>query len=195
MSGGGAAVIGVPVMLALGVSFPLASAAQKLGGVFWALPASYNYLRDRKVDWPFLILFSLIGLIGVYVGVLAVLAINQRVVGVVIGILILTLVAYVLLRKDVGLEEKKVHSKFRQSIAYIFALVLGFYESFFGSGNGILFSIVSVNTKGFDFVDALGYYFSISFLWDVFAVVLFVSKGYFDLKVMAPVVVGSLIGG
>src|SRR5665647_429089 len=125
MSGGGASVINIPVMLALGVSFPLATAAQKVSSMFWVLPASYNYLKDRKVDWKFLALFSVIGLVGVYVGTVVVLAINQRLAGIIVGILILSLVIYVLTKKDVGMIETKVYSAVRKSVAYIFALILG----------------------------------------------------------------------
>jgi len=195
MSGGGASVINIPVMLSLGISFPLATASQKVSSMFWVLPASYNYLKGRKVDWKFLIWFAVIGLIGVYVGTLVVLLINQRVAGIIIGLLILSLVAYVLLNRNVGLTETKVYSKFRQFTAYIFALILGFYESFFGSGNGILFSIVTFKTKGFDFIDALGYYYSVAFLWEILAVIVFLSKGYFSWSVMIPTVLGSLVGG
>jgi len=195
MSGGGASVINIPVMLALGIPFPMATSAQKVSSMFWVLPASYNYLKGRKVDWKFLIWFSVIGLIGVYVGAIVVLSINQRIAEIIIGLLILSLVAYVLLNKNVGLSETKVYSKFRQFIAYVFALILGFYESFFGSGNGILFSIVAFKTKGFDFIDALGYYYSIAFVWEILAVIIFVSKGYFSWEIMIPTVIGSIVGG
>jgi uncharacterized protein len=195
MSGGGASAINIPVMLSLGISFPLATAAQKISSMFWVLPASSNYLKGRKIDWKFLALFSAIGLIGVYLGALVVIAINRRIAGIVVGILILSLVLYVLLKKEVGLVETKADSTGRQSIAYLFALILGFYESFFGSGNGILFSILTFHTKGFDFIDALGYYYSIAFPWEVLAVVIFLSKGYFSISVMVPAILGSLIGG
>ena len=195
MSGGGASVINIPVLLSLGVSFPLATAAQKVSSAFWVLPASYNYLKGRKVDWRFLIIFSVIGLIGVYIGFLVVLAVSQRLVGIIIGILILSLVVYVLIKKDAGVKEKEAYSKTRQTIAYIFALILGFYESFFGSGKGILFSILTFQTKGFDFVNTLGYYYCVVFPWEVFAVILFLSKGYFSLEVILPTIIGSLIGG
>jgi len=195
MSGGGASVINIPVLLSLGIPFPMATAAQKVSSSFWVLPASYNYLKDRKVDWRFLLLFSTIGLIGVYAGVAVIMQTNQRLLQIIIGILILLLVAYTYFKKDVGLDEKKVYSKLRRSIAYVFALILGFYESFFGSGNGIMFSIVTLKTRGFDFVDALGYYFSIAFPWCVFAAGLLIYKGNFSWAIMTPIVLGSLIGG
>lgn len=146
------------------------------------------------MDWFFLVLFSLVGLVGVYLGILVVLNTNQRIMELVIGILIIALVIYTYFKKDIGLSEHKIYSKIRQSIAYIFALILGFYESIFGSGNGIMFSMVAFYTKGFDFVDALGYYFSVAFPWVVFAGILLISKGYFSLSIMIPALVGSIIG-
>lgn len=195
MSGGGAGAINIPVMLALGVSFPAASAAQKAAAAFWVLPASYNYLRDKKIEWRFLLIFSAVGLIGVYGGVMSILAISQRNLEITVGVLILILVAYVFFKKEAGLRETPITSSVRHALAYGSALILGFYESFFGSGNGVLFSVVAFQTRGFDFIEALGYYFAIAFAWDVFAVILFASNGYFSWSVVAPMVLGAVIGG
>jgi uncharacterized protein len=195
MSGGGAAVINIPVMLSLGISFPLGTAAQRLAGIFWVPVASYNYLKGRKINWKFLISFSLLGMIFAYMGTLVVVIINPNIIGTVIGLLILALVIYVIIDKKAGLQEKKIYSKFRQSISYAFAPILGFYEGFFASGNGLMFSIAMVKTRGFDFVDALGYYYAVSLVWDIVTVVTLYFKGYFSFSVMIPVVTGSFIGG
>jgi uncharacterized membrane protein YfcA len=195
MSGGGASVINIPILLWLGVPFPVATASQKISSSFWVLPASFNYLKGRKVDWTFLILFSLIGLFGVYLGIEIIVSINTRIIEIIIGILILILVAHTYFKKDAGLSEQKVYSKGRQALVYVFALVLGFYEGIFGSGNGIMFAITTFYTKGFDFMDALGYYFSVAFPWVVFASFLLMNKGFFDVTVTIPIVLGSLIGG
>ena len=80
-------------------------------------------------------------------------------------------------------------------MAYPFALVLGFYETLFGSGNGMLFALVSFYTRGFDFVRALGYYFTIAFAWVLFASIFLFTKGYFDLSLFVPAIIGSVIGG
>lgn len=195
MSGGGASVITIPVLLWMGVPFPLAITAQKLAAIFWVLPAAYNYLKGRKVDWLFLTAFSAIGLFGVYIGVSVVVNTNQDILRLVIGTLILCLVAYTVLKRNIGLAEHVVRSKAKSFISYVFALILGFYEAIFGSGNGIMFSILTLKTRGFDFVDALGYYYAVVFPWEVFATALFVSKGYFSWEVMIPTVIGSIVGG
>ncbi|MFA6255431.1 MAG: sulfite exporter TauE/SafE family protein [Patescibacteria group bacterium] len=195
MSGGGASVINIPVLLWLGAPFPLAMSAQKVSSVFWLLPAAYNYLKGRKINWSFLVIFSLLGLIGSYVGVVFIIKINQRVMEIIVGLLILLLVIYTYFEKDAGLTESKVYSKTRQIMAYPFALILGFYESIFGSGNGILMAMITFYTKGFDFIDALGYYFAIAFAWVIFAAGLLIAKGYFSWSIIIPIVVGSVIGG
>jgi len=195
MSGGGASVINVPVLLWLGIPFPLTMAAQKVSSSFWVLPAAYNYLKGRKINWLFLVVFSSIGLIGSYLGVLVVIKTDQRMMELAVGILILLLVAFTYFKKEAGLVEHKVYSKARRAIAYPFALVLGFYESIFGSGNGILMAIITFYTRGFDLIDALGHYFAVAFVWVVFAAWLLIAKGYFSWSVIIPMVIGSLIGG
>lgn len=195
MSGGGSSVIAIPIFLSLGISFPLALAAQKLSQVFWVLPAGYNYLKGKKIDWLFLILFSLLGMVGVYLGVRFVLASHQRTLEIIVGVIILVLVSYTYFDKNLGLREHIVASPWRRMLAYPTALVMGFYESILGSGNGILFAIVSFFTRGFDFTDALGYNYVIAFPWVTFAAVFLMYQGYFDVRIMTPVVLGSLAGG
>jgi len=56
-------------------------------------------------------------------------------------------------------------------------------------------TIITFQTKGFDFIDALGYYFAIAFSWVVFAAVFLIVQGYFSWAVVIPIVLGSLVGG
>ena len=195
MSGGGTGIIVFPVLLSFGFPYPLVLAMTNAASTFWVLPAARNYLKGRKIDWPFIIIFSLIGLIGSYFAVLLVVNINQRILGIVVGCIILTLVVYTFFKKELGVVEHKIYSKRRQAMSYPFALILGFYENFFGSGNGIIFTVLTSYTKGFDFIDALGYYYAIAFSWCLFGLVLLVSKGFYDINLMIVGILGSVIGG
>jgi uncharacterized membrane protein YfcA len=196
MSGGGASIINLPVFLALGMPFPLAVAVQKVSSAFWVLPAAYNYLRGQVIQWRFLLVYACVGLVGAYLGVLFVLEVNQRFLEVGIGVLIVLLVVYTYFNKGLGLTVRPVlaHHRIKELGTYASSLVLGFYESIFGSGNGILFSLISVYTKGLDFVSALGYYFAIAFAWVVFAATLLIYKGYYDFSFMIPAVLGGVLG-
>ena len=195
MSGGGAGIIVYPVLLSMGISYPLVSAVSAVNASVWVLPASRNYLKGRKINWPLIIIFSIIGLIGCYFGVLFITSINQNILKTWVGIIILFLVTYTYFKKDLGLTEHKVYSRARQAIAYPFMFILGFYETIFGSGNGIIFTILTFYTKGFDFIDGLGHYYIISFSWSLFAAILLIQKGYFDIPIMIYASLGSVLGG
>ena len=195
MSGGGAGIIVYPALLSMGLSFPLVSAVSAVNSTVWVLPAGINYLKKRVVNWNFLIIFSIIGLIGCYLGVLLMININQRILEVSVGVIILFLVSYTYFKKDIGLTEHKVYSLTRKIIVYPLALLLGFYETIFGSGNGILFTMITLHTRGFDFIDGLGHYYYIAFSWALFAAILLIQKGYYDINIMIVAAVGSVLGG
>jgi len=194
MSGGGSSVIALPIFLSLGISFPLATVINKVAGIFWLLPSSYNYLKGRKIEWRFLLSFALIGLVGVYFGVLIVLHVNQRILKAGVGVFITTLVIYMAFKKDAGVKTDPVPSRKREPLAYCIALPMGIYEGVLGSGNGIAFSALCFYAKGFDFMAALGYYFSISFIWSVVGSLVLIHKGYFSLALIVPAILGSVPG-
>jgi len=194
MSGGGTGIIIYPVFLSLGMPYPLVSATQAVMSAFWVLPASRNYLKGRAIDWWFIVTFSAVGLVGAYIGVQFVTSVNQRILELIAGILIVTLVTYTYFKQELGLSERRTYSKVRQALAYPFGLLSGFYEIIFGAGNGIAVTMVTFYTKGFDFIDGLGHYYAISFSWTVFAIILFIQKGYFDFGIMVPAVIGSVMG-
>lgn len=194
MSGGGSSAITIPVFLAMGMSFPLASAVQKASTALWVVTAAYNYLKGRKIDWLFLASTSLVGLIGVYAGVRIILAVPQEIIERVVGACILGMVGYVYFKKELGIAMKTRHSPLRQFLMYPLALGMGVYESVFGAGNGILFALSSLYTRGYDFMTALGYYFAVSSLWLALAAVMLIMKGYYDIPVMITAVAGSVIG-
>ena len=194
MSGGGSSVIALPIFLSLGISFPLATVMMKVASIFWLLPSSYNYLKGRTVDWRFLLSFASVGLVGVYLGVLIVLHLNQRILKAGVGIFITALVIYMAFKKDAGIKTAAVCSRKREPLAYGIALPMGIYEGVLGSGNGIAFSALSFYAKGFDFMAALGYYFSISFIWSIFGSLVLIYKGYFSLALIVPAILGSVPG-
>jgi uncharacterized membrane protein YfcA len=194
MSGGGTAIINIPVFLSLGFSVPLSLAIISLNNAFWVLPASFNYLKGRKIDWKFIFIFSLLGLVGTYFSIKFILGLDKRTYQLIAGPLILVLVTYTYFKKNLGLTEEKVYSKTRQTLAYPFALILGFWENAFAAGNGVMFSLMSFYTKGFDFISALGHYYAIAFPWCVVGAYLLISKGYFDIKIMPVAILGAVIG-
>lgn len=195
MSGGGTEIIMYPVFISLGIPIPLIISTAFTTNIFWGLPAAYNYLKGRTVDWIFVLLFSGLGLIGCYIGITTLLVVQPLVYQICIGFIILLFVLYLFLHKDIGLQERRGYSRTRGWLAYPFALLMGFYELMLGVGNAIALSVLTFYTRGFDFIDGLGHYYLIVLPWSLFSAGFLISKGYFDLKLVILATVGSVVGG
>jgi len=194
ISGGGTSLVTIPIFLSLGMSAQLAIAVNKLSGVFFMPISAYNYLKGKKINWGFLLAFSFVGLIGSYFGAVFVINTDQEVLKNIMGVIILFFAIYTYFKKDLGVVEKKVESGFLKWISYPVALLMGFYESIMGTGNGIAFSILSFYTRGFALIEALGYYFAIGFFWVTFAAGFYIYHGYYNFWFMVSAILGSMIG-
>ena len=195
MSGGGTEVILFPVFISLGIPIPLIISTAFSTNIFWTVPAAYNYLKARTIDWKFVAVFSSIGLVGCFLGITTILTVQPRIYQIFIGAIILFFVAYLYLNKDLGLHEKREYSNTRGLYAYPFALILGFYEELLGVGNAIVLSILTFYTRGFDFIDSLGHYYLILLPWSIFSAGFLISLGYFDIWLVTLAIGGSVIGG
>lgn len=192
MSGAGSGMITIPTWLLMGFPLPVALASNQVTGALWTPIAARNYLRGQSVDLTLLTILILFGLIGAYFGTKVVAGFNAEVLQRIIGFVILALVVLVSSQKKFGIEASP--PKANRLVAGLLAVPLGFYEAFFGSGNGIFTSTMLTKTRGFDLVTALGYYYLISFTWDAFAASLYVIHGYGSLDLIIPSSIGSLAG-
>lgn len=194
ISGAGSSIVVLPIYLWLGIPLPLTIATSKLYCAFSSPFGAYNYLKGQKINWRFLVVFAVIGLVGAYFGVQFVLTINENILKSIMGTAIIIFIAYTYFNKNFGLKKIRTISPIKEIISYPIAFLMGFYESMIGSGNGIIFAIVTSFSRGFDFISAFGYYLAIVFFWSSFAAILYVRQGYFDFWIMLSAIVGGMIG-
>lgn len=192
MSGGGSSMIATPIALALGYPLPVVIASNVCCGSMWTLIAARNYLRGHELDRKLAIGLMACGLIGAYFGTGVIMGGDSGIIKRVFGIIILSLVLFTFLKKDFGVESRP--PKLNRIFTSACALPLGFYEAFFGSGNGIFTSAMLSSSRGFKMLEALGYYYLISFVWCVFSASVYISHGNWDLTLIIPAVIGSMGG-
>jgi uncharacterized protein len=195
LSGGSASAITIPLFITYGLSYPQAIATQLFTGAFYTLAAAWNYLRGEQAQYRFLALFTVVGLLGVYGGVRTVSSIDEHFLKLGAGLLLLLVVILMAISPTLGVVRKTHNSALRRRVAYLFAPILGFYEGIFGAGNTILTSLVTLETRGFTLSEALGHYYVISFVWCAFGGLFLFDRGYFDLLIVAPALLGSIAGG
>lgn len=155
MSGGGASVISLPIFLWAGVPLPTALSIHKICAMFWTPVSAWNYLRKGRIEWGFLLIFAAFGLAGAYFGVQFVVHIDEQVLEPIIGGFILLLVVYTYLHKDLGLQYRPAKGTIVTRFIYPAAVVMGFYESILGSGNGIVFTALTCRYRGNRFVKSI----------------------------------------
>ena len=160
MSGGGSGLILIPIWIHFGYALPLAIATQQLSGIFWAPIASYNYLKFRPFDARLTSGMLVVGLVGAVLGVGTITRADQQLVKHCIGWIILALLVFMLLNKKSGIERGT--ARVSRSLTSLAAFPLGFYESFFGSGNGLFTAFLLIKARGFDLPTALGHYYLIA---------------------------------
>lgn len=192
MSGTGSSMISTPVWLMLGFPLPVAIASNDVNGALWTTVAARNYLRGHKIDWRLVACLVFFGLAGAYGGAMVIMRCRPQNIERIIGCIILGVVVLSYVHRKFGVEESA--PKWNRVCTGLLGLPLGFYEAFFGAGNGIFTSTAIAATRGLRILEALGYYYIISCVWCIFASVVYISNGHWDLKLMIPSVIGSFTG-
>jgi len=90
------------------------------------------------------------------------------------------MVVYTILKKDLGLNQTK-ELTFKKQAYYGagLAVILGFYDGFFGPGTGSFFVLGFVLFLGFEFIQASAYAKVINCVTNISAIYVFVSQGFF----------------
>lgn len=192
LSGAGVSLVTLPVLLLLGFPLPVAMAANTVSGALWTPFASLNYLGKAKVDLRLCFLLIVPGLLGAYLGTEIILNTDAMILQRIFGILILVIVFFVFMQKNFGIEESP--EKMNRFFTGLLAAPLGFYETFFGAGNGIFTSVMLIKTRGIPLNIALGYYYLVSCTWCIFGSYLYFKAGHFDYALLVPSTIGGILG-
>ncbi|MEI7464632.1 MAG: TSUP family transporter [Burkholderiales bacterium] len=154
---GGGGLVLVPALLA---SYPGAAPATLFGtnkgaavwGTAWA---ALQYARRVSLPWNSLLPATAAALVGSFAGAWSVTLIDATGLRRVLPFVLLAVLVYTLLRKDLGRTHAPRHRGCTQAmLASLIGAVIGFYDGFFGPGTGSFFVFMFVRMLGFDFLHA-----------------------------------------
>ncbi|MBC2723698.1 MAG: TSUP family transporter, partial [Desulfosporosinus sp.] len=152
---GGGGLISLPALLMVGVPPHLALGTNKFAASLASLNSSITFARSGKVHFPLVKWQITFTLIGALLGAWAVLRVSSDFLNKAVLFLILLVGIYTLVHNNLGMENKfKGLSRSKILLGCLFAVILGFYDGFFGPGTGsfLIFSFIAL--FGFDFVAA-----------------------------------------
>lgn len=153
---GGGGLVTLPVLLNLGLPGPLALGTNKLQACFGSGSAMWHYSRAGLVDYQSCksgILWTFTGaMLGTWI-ILHLSASRPELLRQAIPVLLIAIALYLLFQPRLG--ERDVHSRMRtEPFHFVFGLVLGFYDGFFGPGTGTFWAMAYMLGMGFNLTRA-----------------------------------------
>lgn len=195
---GGGGLVSLPALMLAGLPPGMVLGTNKVAAVMSSSASTYSFVRSGKVKFSlvkYLLPFSFVGsIIGAYV----VQRVPPEALRPLVTALLVLVAIYTLFRKNWGQSAKVVPMTRRMwAAAGLAALLMGFYDGFFGPGTGsfLLFAFLLL---GFDFVGAAGNAKILNFASNAAAVLVFVWLGSVNYFVALPMglamVGGALVG-
>ena len=192
---GGGGLISLPALLMVGVPPHLALGTNKFAASLASLNSSITFARSGKVHFKLVKWQIPFTFIGAALGVWAVLSVSSGFLNKAVLILILLVGIYTMLHKNLGLEDKfQGLNSYNIVIGCLFALILGFYDGFFGPGTGsfLIFSFITV--FGFDFVAASANSKVLNFTSNFASLLLFAWNGKILFSYGIPMAIFMILG-
>ena len=198
---GGGGLILVPALFAV---FPTTHPATLFGtnksaSIWGTAFAARQFSRRVDMHWPALLPAAVAGLVGGFLGAWAVTVLPSEFLRKLLPVVLLGVLLYTLVRKDMGREHApRLAGRTQTAVACAIGLVLGFYDGFFGPGTGSFFVFLFVRVLGYDFLNASAAAKLLNTATNFAALLLFAIKGHvwwqYAVALAVANVVGSLLG-
>ncbi len=178
---GGGGLITVPALmlgLPAGTPMPTLLGTNKLMAATGTTMAASAYLRSRTLAWRELVLPVLASALGASVGVWLTYRLHPGFLRPLMLALLVGMLAFTLLKPGLGsLHAPRFGRAHQRGMAMAIAVLLGFYDGFFGPGTGSLLIFLFVSILGFDFLRASALAKAVNWASNVTSVALFLWRG------------------
>jgi len=193
---GGGGLLSVPAYLAAGLPPHFALGNNKFSSSFGTLFATLRYQQHGMIDVRVALLSAFFALIGSFSGSSAVLLLSPDFLRVLLVVLIPIVAVLTLANRSLG-RENHSHRQTRRrkySLAALAALLLGFYDGFFGPGMGMFLILFFTLALKYDFVTANANTKVVNLASNIAAVVTFIIHGKVIFAIGIPAAVAGIAG-
>jgi hypothetical protein len=194
---GGGGLILVPALFGV---FPSTAPAtlfgtNKAASVWGTAWATGQYARRVTLNWRALLPAAGVALIASFAGAWVVTLVSADGLRRALPLILLGVLIYTLLKKDLGREHQPRHQGRRETlVAAAIGLVIGFYDGFFGPGTGSFFVFLFVRMLGYDFLHASATAKLMNLATNIAAIGLFAWKGHVWWHIAAVMAVTNVLG-
>ncbi len=198
-AGGGAGLVQLPVIVLLGLPFPIALATHKFVTVALGLGAAVRLRKEHNLfDLKFTGFILICGMVGAVVGAYLIVQTPEHIAKTLLGVLIIGLGLYSLVKKNLGQKHVPKNRDIRGFIIGGIALFLmGVLNGSLTAGTGLFVTIFLILWFGMDYKRAVAYTMAlVGIFWNATGSVALIVIGSPVYWSWVPVLLaGSFIGG
>ncbi len=198
---GGGGLILLPTLFA---AYPNAAPATLFGSnksasIWGTAFATWQYSRRVRLNWPVMLPAAALTMVSAFLGAWWVTLISADFLRRLLPGLLLGVLVYTLMRKDMGRHHApRFEGRAELYAACVVGSTIGFYDGFFGPGTGSFFVFLLVRWLGYDFLNASVAAKLLNLSSNIAALILFALKGHVWWHLALPMalanVAGSLLG-
>jgi uncharacterized membrane protein YfcA len=191
---GGGSLLSIGFLIFIGLPPQVAIATDRFGSLGQAIAAFFTFHQSKKIIWKYVVLLSLLSLIGSLIGANILLQIDAVILKNVVGVLMLLLLPIFFLQKDIGTERRKAHliSIIIGAGLYLLVQIL---TGFLGGGTGTLIFYILMLCFGLTIIEVSATQLIPVFILNISSVIIFASHGIIDYKMGIVLLAGMALGG
>lgn len=197
LSGGGAGLIQLPVLIFLGLPFGIALATHKVATVALGIGATIRHLRESHLERQFALYMIIAGLPGVVLGASVILQVPDRSAQIALGILTMGLGIYSIFSPRLGQQYAPAHrDRFGYSTGGVVLFVIGVLNGSLTSGTGLFVTLWLIRWFGMDYKRAVAYTLVlVGLFWNGTGAITLGLLGEIYWLWLPALLLGSVIGG
>jgi uncharacterized membrane protein YfcA len=196
-SGGGAGLLQLPALIFLGLPFGVALATHRIASVALGLGATIRHLREGSLERRFTFNILAWGLPGVVIGASTILQVPGRAAEIALGVLILCLGMYSILRRELGQNYEPRNRDVRGLLlGGLGVFGIGVLNGSLSAGTGLFLTLWLVRWYGFDYRRAVAHTLVlVGLFWNGTGAVTLGVLGEVYWAWLPALLAGSLLGG
>jgi len=193
---GGGGLLSVPAYMAAGLPPHYVLGNNKFSSSFGTLFATLRYHQHGLIDVPVAMISALFALGGSFLGANAVLLIDPAFLRYLLIVLIPVLTLFTLANRSLGRvnNSRRQPRKRKYSLAALAALLIGFYDGFFGPGTGTFLILFYTLALKYDFVTANANTKVVNLASNVAALAAFIINGKIIYAIGIPAAAAGIAG-
>lgn len=191
---GGGSLLSIPFLIFLGLPPQVAIATDRFGGIGGTITAFFKFLKAKKIVWKYVPILALLSLGGSLIGANILLSIDQNLLQKIAGILLLILLPFVFLKRDIGVE-RVIVSKAKMVAGSVIYFLVQIFTGFFGAGTGPFIFYTLMVGFGLTIIESVATQLIPLLVLSISSIIIFALKGIIDFQIGIVLLAGMAVGG